>query len=370
MNILIFNWRDIKSSWAGGGEIYVHELAKRWLKKGNTVTLFCANDPEKKLPKEEVIDGVRIVRKGGRFSVYFWAPFMYLTKLNKNTDFVVDIENGVPFFTPLFSLKKKIVLVYHVHGKQFFYELPFPLNIIGFLIEKFIFPVLYFNTEVMAISQSTKGKLMEIGFSKNKISIVEPGVMKASPTFLKKTAKYSHPTIIYLGRIKKYKRLDILVNAFPEIIKRIPKIRILLAGWGTEAPFISDLIMKNGFKRNIHILGPISEKEKRIFLRKSWMIVNPSLNEGWGISIIEANSYGTPAVAFKVPGLSDAIKNNKTGFLATSNEDFIDKIEQMLKNQKLRKKMEKESQRWADTLTWDKAAKNSLSIIKNNFLSS
>lgn len=362
MNILIFNWRDVKHSWAGGSELYIHELAKRWKKAGNTITMFTAQDPLRVLPDEETIDGIKIVRKGGRFSVYLWAPIMYFKRLKKDADIIVDIENGIPFFTPFFSMKKKIALVYHVHGKQFFYELQFPLNIAGFLLERYIFPIFYRNTSLIAISKSTKEELVKLGFQKSKISIVTPG-LNYGP-FDKSKTKYKRPTILYLGRIKKYKRLDLLIDAFLEILKKIPNAKLVVAGWGTEAPQISDIIMKNGFRRNVELLGPVSESEKKTLLQKSWAMVNPSLHEGWGITVIEANYYWTPAVAFHVPGLSDAIKNNVTGFLCKDNKEFIEKITLLMQKKLLREKMSKKAHNWAKSLTWDNASKNSLSLMK------
>src|SRR5258708_26055872 len=138
MRVLIFNWRDPKHTWAGGGEIYIFEQAKRWVKMGHEITVFCGEDVEKNLPSFEMVDGIRIYRKGGRYTLYLWAVWFYLTKLRKNIDVVIDVENVIPFFIPLFCRVPKICYVYHVHGKQFFYELPMPFNRIGYLIEKFI----------------------------------------------------------------------------------------------------------------------------------------------------------------------------------------------------------------------------------------
>ncbi len=366
MNILIFNWRDMKNSWAGGGELYIHELAKRWKEKGNNVSIVTSQDPTRKLPKQETIDGITIYRKGNRFTVYFWAFLTYLTKLRKHTDFIVDVENGIPFFTPLFSIKKKVVLVYHVHGKQFFYEFGFPLNVIGYVIERYIFSFLYRNVPVISISKSTKSELMKLGFIHSHIHIVNPGV--SYKPYMKKE-KYKRPTLIYLGRIKRYKRLDLLMEIFPKVLQKVPKVRLIIAGWGTEAPQISDIVMKNGYRKNILLLGPVSENEKKTLLQRSWLMVNPSLHEGWGISVIEANHYGTPAVAFKVPGLSDAVIENKTGFLCKNEDEFVDTVVKVISKNKLLGSISKNAQNWARTLTWDSAAKKSLFLIKNVYMS-
>ena len=172
MRILIFNWRDPKHSWAGGGEFYIFEQAVRWVEMGHEVTLFCGQDPYQNLPSFEIINGIRIYRKGGRFNVYFWAIWYYFTRFRGKADVVIDVENGIPFFTPLFCWIPKVCYVYHIHGKQFFYEFPAPLSHIGFTIEKFIFPLLSRHLPIIAISETTKKQLIKIGFLEDKITVV------------------------------------------------------------------------------------------------------------------------------------------------------------------------------------------------------
>ncbi|MDO8659041.1 MAG: glycosyltransferase family 4 protein, partial [Candidatus Parcubacteria bacterium] len=362
MRILIFNWRDLKHSWSGGGEIYIFEQAKRWVKMGHEVTVFCGEDIEKKLLPFEIIDGIKIHRKGGRYGLYLWAVWYYLTKLRKNTDVVIDVENGIPFLTPLFCRTPKICYVYHVHGTQFFYELPFPLNYIGYLIEKFIFPLIYSNIPVQAISQTTKRQLMEIGFRDKNITIIYSGMNGLQAKTISK--KFSNPTILYLGRIKKYKRVDLLVKIFPKILEKIPNAHLIIAGWGTEASSITDLVMKSSWRRKIDLLGPVSNEEKKTFLSRSWIFVNPSIGEGWSIAVIEANLYGTPAVAFNVPGLSESIQNEKTGLLAQNENDFIEKICKVLTDSNLREKLSKNAIELANSFNWDKSSQESLKILE------
>src|SRR3989344_9124609 len=156
MRILIFNWRDIKHSWAGGAEIYIFEQSSRWVKMGHKVTVFCGQDSEKNLPSFEIINGINIYRKGGRYNLYLWAAWYYLTRFRNKVDIVIDVENGIPFFTPLFCRIPKITYVHHIHGKQFFYEFPKPLSYIGYAIERFAFPLLYKHLPVVAVSKTTQ----------------------------------------------------------------------------------------------------------------------------------------------------------------------------------------------------------------------
>lgn len=365
MRILIFNWRDLKHTWAGGGEIYIFEQAKRWVKMGHEVTVFCGQDIEKNLPSFEIIDGIKIYRRGGRYSLYLWAVWYYFTRFREKADVVIDVENGIPFFTPLFSRSPKICFVYHVHGNQFFYEFPAPLSHIGFAIEKFIFPLLYRYISIVAISETTKKQLIKIGFPKDKITVIYSGMNELHNMTKIKVKKFSNPTILYLGRIKRYKRVDLLVNIFEKIVKKVPKARLLIAGWGTEASNVTDLVMKSPLRRKITLLGPVSDAEKKTLLAKSWLFVNPSIGEGWSIAVIEANLHGTPAVSFDVSGLAESIRNDKTGLLAKDEEDFVKKICEVIKDNSLREKLGKNATRWANSFSWDRSAQESLHILKS-----
>lgn len=360
MNILIFNWRDIKNEWAGGGEVYLFELAKRWVKMGHTVNFFCGQDIREPLLSKEVIDGIHIYRKGGRYSLYIWAVWYYFTKLKNKCDVVVEVQNGIPFFSVIYSRKPKIAVVYHIHGKQFFIELSFPLNIIGYVIERYFFPLFYSKSKMMVISNSTKEELKLLGIPGKNVDIVYCGVDGREGN----ENKSVNPIILYLGRIRKYKRIDLLVRLMPQILSKVPNARLYIAGWGSEAATVTDLSMRSINRRRVKIFGPVSQKEKEDLLSKAWVFVNPSIGEGWSLSVIEANLHGTPAVAFNVPGLSESIRNGETGFLAENDDEFTDKICEILEDHTLRKQLGKNASNWAKKFSWDRAANQSLEILK------
>lgn len=364
MNILIFNWRDLKHSWAGGGEIYIFEQAKRWVKMGHQVTVFCGQDREAKLPKFEKNYGVEIYRKGNRFSLYFWAIWFYLREYKRKAQVIVDVENGIPFFTPFFCRIPKVCYVYHVHGKQFFYALPFPLSGLGYLIEKYLFPIIYRNIPIIAISETTRYELIKIGFKKEKIKLIHCGMNMVSKPISAKFNKFLNPTILYLGRIKAYKRVELLVKIFPQVLKKIPRARLIIAGWGTEASDVANAIMKSPHRRKITLLGPVSNQEKKALLARSWLFVNPSIGEGWSIAVIEANSLATPAIAFDVPGLRDSIRHNKTGLLANDENDLVDKICLVLGNKKYCETLSSNALEWSKRFNWDKTASNNIELLK------
>lgn len=364
MRILIFNWRDLRHSWSGGGEIYIFEQASRWVKMGHEVTILCGQDEEKNLPFFEKIQGIKIYRKGGRYSLYPWAAWYYLRYFRNKVDVVIDVENGIPFFTPLFCRVPKISYVYHIHGKQFFYEFPAPFNHIGYIIERYVFPLLYKRIPIIAISETTKKQLINIGFDKNKITVVYCGINGLHHVTNTPVKKFSNPTILYLGRIKKYKRVDLLIKILPEIIKKVPHARLIIAGWGTEASNVVDMAMKSSLRRKITVMGPVSNEEKKMLLSKSWVFVNPSIGEGWSIAVIEANSYTTPAIAFDVAGLAESIQHDKTGLLAQNVGDLTQKICETLTDNSLRERLSKNAAEWAISFSWDRSAKKTLQLLE------
>jgi glycosyltransferase involved in cell wall biosynthesis len=364
MKILIFNWRDLKHSWVGGGEIFIFETAKRLVGAGHEVTVFCAEDVEKQLPHEEMYDGIRVIRKGSRFTVYSWALWHYLTCFRGKFDCIIDVENGIPFFTPLYVTEPKVNLVYHVHDRQFFYELGFPLNYVGFYIERILYPLIYRRTTLVTISETTRDELIRIGFPKKQIRVIYCGLGNLDKVPIHQK-KYVHPTLLYLGRIKAYKRIQLLVEMFPKILAHIPDVKLVIAGWGTEASIVSDLVMKSKYRKRIKLVGPVSEFEKNTLLSKAWLFINPSIGEGWSISVIEANLYGTPAVAFRVPGLSESIRHGKTGFLASSTDQLVEYIVLVLTDARLRETLGRQAKVWAQRYKWEDTARHMANALEN-----
>ena len=206
MNILIFSWRDIKNPKAGGAEIVTHELAKRWDKWGDQVTIF-SSQPKGALRKE-VYQGIEFIRRGGPISCIFWGLIYYLTFFKNKFNIVIDQVHGIPFFAKLYA-KNVVSLPLEVAYEIWHYEFKFPLNLVGLTLEK-IYLKLYKATPALTISQSTKKDLQKEGI-KN-IYLIPLGINIKSQTSLPKKSK--HPTIILLGRLVKMKRIEESLKAF------------------------------------------------------------------------------------------------------------------------------------------------------------
>ncbi len=357
--ILIFNWRDTKHVFAGGAENYIHEMAKRWVLAGDHVTLFCGNDGHN--PRNEVVDGVQVIRRGGFYFVYVWAFIYYALRLRGRYDLIIDCQNGIPFFTPLYSRENIVCLMFHVHQKVFMKTLPKHLAYIASNLERFM-PRVYRNTDFITISESSRKDMIELGFNAEKITVIHPGVDLKN---MRPAVKAKAPTVLYLGRLKEYKSVHLFIEAAVKVRKQIPNAQFIIAGDGDERFNLIKLSKELGMHKEIKFLGKVTEEEKVDLYQKAWVFVNPSYMEGWGMTSIEANACGTPVVASDVPGLRDSVNNPETGFLFKYGDvaGMADKITEILMDDKKRKFMSEKSIQWAKTFDWSVSAKKGMRLI-------
>jgi len=362
MKILIFNWRDIKNPKAGGSELYFHEMAKRWIASGNKVSMICGG--WKNCKNKENVDGVEIIRVGSPMTLYALSPVAFF-KMKEEPDIIIDVENGIPFFTQLFVRNKKIFLhIHHVHKGVWFKQLPLPLAIIGWFIETKIMPRVYQKVPILTISESSKKEIENEKLGKV-IGVINPGINFAE---YKKYSKNKKPVVLFLNRIKKYKGLDVLLQAVKEIKKYKIDLEIWIAGGGdkTEVEKMKKYVLQNDLN-NVKFLGKISEEKKAELMQKAWIFVNPSFKEGWGIVNIESNYFGTPVIGSNVSGIKDSIVDGKTGLLFEyeNPHQLAEKIKEIILNKRLRKKMELNSKNWSKKFDFQSKAKEYLGIIEN-----
>lgn len=353
--ILILNWRDTKHSWAGGAETYIFEIAKRWVKKGDEVTIFCGNDNEN--PRYEVLNGVKIVRRGGFYTVYIWAFLYYVLKFRNRFDVIIDSANGVPFFTPLYVSKPKILLIHHVHQEVFRNYLSFPLSEIAAFVESKLMPLAYRKQSVVTVSESSKKEIYKsLNLGKlGSISVVNPG---NEVSFLPKNDKTLYPSFLYLGRIKPYKNIDVIIKAFKAISNEFPDARLNIAGSGEAAGVLTKLTKDLGLENSVNFLGRVSDNRKAELFSTNWVMLQPSAIEGWGITVIEANSYRTPVIASDVSGLRDSIVNGQTGLLVRPNdiELFALAMRTLITENSYRLTLSQNAFEWSKNFDWNKSA--------------
>jgi glycosyltransferase involved in cell wall biosynthesis len=302
MRIVWFNWRDIRNPEAGGAEVYVHEVMKRFAKRGHEMTLFTSRFKDCKL--NENIDGIDIIREGNKYTVYLKAK-NYSKAYGHHYDLLIDGANARPFFLPKFVKEKQVIAVIHHTPKEtWFYETKFPLNYIAYYYLEKKWYSNYKNTITLALSNSTKVELEEQGFKR--VFIVPPGLNVTPLPNVKE--KEVNPTVVFVGRLKKSKLPHHALQAFSIIKREIQDAKMWIIGDGYFRKKLES------FESNdVTFYGYLPEEKKYDLLSRAHIILVPAVREGWGLVVTEANAMGTPAIGYDVSGIRDSIRHGDTG---------------------------------------------------------
>jgi glycosyltransferase involved in cell wall biosynthesis len=310
-SILWLNWRDITNPEAGGAEVLTHEIAKRLVKEWNyEVTLFtsCFLDS----PDQEYIDGIKIVRCGGKYSVYRSAKKYYQENENK-FDLIIDEINVRPFLSPKFVNGKKpiLALIHQISPEQFLLELPFPLSYLGryYLEKKWLSH--YKDIHTVTVSDSSRRDLKELGFKR--ISVIPEGLSVGPRDNLGQ--KEISPTLVFIGRLKKHKLPHHALFAFLLVKKKVPNVKMWVIGEGYMRKKLETQFKVEG----ITFFGHVNSEQKYDLLSRAHLVMVPAIREGWALVVTESNAMGTPVIAYDVPGLRDSVRNGYTGIIVKEN---------------------------------------------------
>jgi glycosyltransferase involved in cell wall biosynthesis len=355
LNILALNWRCHRHPQAGGSEVNLFEQARRWVQAGHKVTVITADPGRQYAPSRvEVFDGITVRRMGGRFTVYLFAA-IFLLRHGRKFDHILDIANGIPFFSPLFTRTPSTLLVHHVHDKQWLSEFPYPIAKMGQFIERKVAPLPYRNRPVITVSSSTRDALAGIGFDPSQIQIIYNGV-DIEKAGRPGPARNHRRHIVYLGRLKRYKRIHLIIKAVADLRSDFPDIHLDIVGEGDAREELERQVEKFDLQQYITFHCFVDEQAKYEILRNAYVFVTPSVQEGWGLSVLEANALGCPAIAYNVPGLSESIQHGETGFLADDDDSFRELLALILSDPDLRERLSIGARKWAAQFDWDTSA--------------
>ncbi|HOJ03944.1 MAG TPA: glycosyltransferase family 4 protein [Bacteroidota bacterium] len=363
LNILVLNWQDITNPLAGGAEVHLHEVFERIAARGHRVTLFCHHFPG--AAREEMRNGIRIFRHGGRFLFNFHVPLWYWKRFRKeNYDVVVDDVNKIPFFTPLFVREPVQGVTHHLFGKSIFLETVYPLALYVYLMERLIKPV-YRKVHFIIGSPSTHREYLDWGFPAEQVTVVNYCV-NTSVYYPEPTNSYDPWRIGYFGRLKKYKSVDQLLRAMKTLEHAYPELRLDIIGDGDDKPRLEALTAELGLNNRVTFHGFIAEEAKAPLLQRMRFVVNTSSKEGWGLTVVEANACGIPVVAANVPGLQDSVVDGRTGLLYEYGniDDMIAKMKQFLDSSEVRNEFRERALAWAAEFDWERAADQTLELMR------
>jgi len=345
--VLWINWRDLRNPRMGGAEVHAHEVLRRLADRGWESVLVSHGAPGLLDREEEA--GYEVRREGGA-STFNFRVYRSLRRWirEERADLVVDDSN-------------KIALIHHLFGKAIYREASLPGALYVRLSEALV-PRIYRNTPTMTGSPSARTELLGLGLKD--VTDVGEGV-DLSGYGPPDAGERDPDLLLYLGRVKKYKGLEVLLQALDILRARFPAVRLEVAGSGDDIPRLESIARGLGLADRVRFLGRVSEADKIRLYRGASVALNSSLKEGWGLTSIEANGCGTPVVASDVPGLCDSVREGETGFLVPFGDApaMAERVGRILGDAALADRLQRSSLEWARSHTWDSVADKTESVL-------
>lgn len=349
--VVICNWRDLQHPEAGGSEQHVETVARMLAADGHPVTILCARVAGR--PVEEFRDGVRYLRAGGRFGVYLRAAWALLSG-QVRPDVVVDVQNGPPWLSRLVTRKPVVVLLHHVHREQ--WPIVFgKLGMLGWLLESRVAPRIYRRSRYLTVSECTRAELAGQGIDPARVTVAYNGTPAPVPSA---AARSGTPRVVVLGRLVPHKRVEIVIHAAAALRDRFPDLAVDIVGQGWWAGELAALARRLGVEDIVTFHGFVDEQAKADLLARAWVGALPSVKEGWGLSVVEAASHGTPSVAFsRAGGLAESILDGQTGVLVDGDEDaYIAALADLLADRTRCAALGRRARAYASQFSWDDTA--------------
>ncbi len=311
----VLAWRDLDDDEAGGSELHLHEVTRRWVAAGLEVCVRTSEVPGE--PTTLVRDGVEVVRRSGRYKVFPQGALAEILGRHGRRDALVEVWNGVPFLTPLWARGPRMAIQHHDHAGMWPLVLSPRLARLGSLLECRLAPPCYRSTPVVTLSTSSRAGLIDgLGHRPDGVHVVEPGV---HPRFSPAGRRATEPLVVSVGRLTTSKRVDVLIRAFAEARKRVTGLRLEVIGDGPERASLRALAADQGVADAVVFRGRISDDDLVEAYRRARLVVSASISEGWGMTLTEGAACGTPAVATDIVGHRDAVDAGRSGLLAADD---------------------------------------------------
>ncbi len=356
LHLVAVNWRDIGNPAAGGAEVHLHEILSRMVRRGHTATLFAAGFPGG--AREDEIDGVQVKRHGSWWNANFTLARAARAFLRDHpADLVIEDINKIPFFMPLYTRRPVMAVVPHLFGTTVFRETNPLFGAYVYAWEQMI-PAVFRRCRFVAISPSTRDDLVLRGVPKDRVDVVLCGLDHERYRLLPGVDRAAHPTLVHLGRARRYKAIDVTLRAFARVRRNLPDARFLVIGDGPELPALEALASRLGIADAVTFTGHLPVEATVEALNRCHVVLNASPKEGWGLTVVEANACGVPVVGSDRPGLRDSIRDGETGFLVPYGDAdaFAERVLRLLRDGQLWRGMSTAALAWARSMTWERTA--------------
>jgi glycosyltransferase involved in cell wall biosynthesis len=352
-------WRDLADPEAGGSEVHADKVAEAWASAGLDVTMrTAAAAGQREYGKR---NGYSVVRKAGRYTVFPRTALSGAIGRTGPRDGLVEIWNGMPFFSPLWARCPRIVFLHHVHAEMWRMVLPPKLAKIGETIEFKAAPPFYRSTQIVTLSNSSRDEIIELlGLPARNITVVPPGI---DQRYQPGGHRSPHPLVVAVGRLVPVKRPDQLVAALVEVKRRVPALEAVLVGEGYERDALETQIRAAGAEGWLHLPGRVSDGELVELYRRAWVLTSASAREGWGMTLTEAAACGTPSVVTDIAGHRDSADPDVSGILVPTPSDLPPALVRVLTDEAERSRLSAGALAHAARFTWEATARGTFSVL-------
>ncbi len=352
-------WRDFDDPEAGGSELHAHRVLAAWADAGLDVAMTTSTVAGAATVVRR--DGYRVVRRSGRYGLFPRAMLSGALGRIGFGDGLVEIWNGMPFFSPLWCRAPRVVFLHHVHAEMWHMVLPRGLAQLGYAIEHRLAPPLYRRARVVTLSRSSKAEIVErLGLLAERIVVSPPGV---EPRFSPGGEKAARPLVVAVGRLVPVKRFDLLIEALVRLRERQPSLEAVIVGEGYERPALEALVAARGADDWLSLPGYLPDRDLVDLYRRAWVVASTSQREGWGMTVTEAGACGTPAVVTRIGGHEDAVAEGRSGLLADTLDDVVTGLDAVLADDVLRRRLSSGALERAAELTWEDTARGALAAL-------
>ena len=347
MHIAILSWRDTTHPDGGGSEVFLESVGTELARRGHRVTLVCARYPGARA--RETREGIDVRRLGGRLSVYVLG-LVWLVRHRRDVDVVVDVVNGLPFAAPLVRRRGVVALVHHVHAEQWRIIYPDWRGRVGWFVESRVVPRLYRGRAVLTVSDASRRDLQSLGVDPGHVTVVRNGRAPAPPVAADPTPT---PRLSTLARLVPHKQIEHAFTVLARLAPVHPGIHLDVIGEGWWHERLVAAARAQGVSERVTFHGHVSDARRDELLARSWVMVMPSVKEGWCLAVTEAGAQGVPTVAYRFAGgVTESVEDHRTGLLVDDLDGLVAGVGTLLRDAGLRGRLGAAARRKADALTW------------------
>src|SRR3954451_6653651 len=260
-HILLLTDRDWTHPQGGGTGANLFGQVEYWLQWGHQVTVV-AGSYEGSAPVEQPAEGLELHHMGTRRTVFPRAAWAVTRGLGRDADVVLEVVNGITFLTPLWLRKPRVTLVHHIHREHYVTELGRVGALAALALETLPLKLLYGGAPFLTISQAAADDIAALGIDPSDVTVGYLGVV----AFPESATRSESPRLLYLGRLKRYKRIELLLD----VVEGVPGTVLDIAGEGYPRPELEAEIASRGLGERVVLHGHVSEAEKAQLYCRSW----------------------------------------------------------------------------------------------------